>query len=213
MNMSRVFYNSILFWLFLLLVVCLSQFSFALKSDESQPVEITADSATADQKNMASVFSGNVVITKGSLTVHADKGTASQDANGNRILTLYGSPVTFAQLQDDGQKVVGQGNKFVYNSKSSLAVLTGRARVQKNKNTVMGDTLTYNTSTQVYSATSGIANGVTHQSGGRITVILDQESASGSKKITNDPAAKPKSKRILPGNSNVSSQGESAHAR
>ena len=149
--------------------------SFALKGDEKQPLQIVADSATLDQKQMVSVFTGNVVITKGSLVVHADKGVANEDKQGNRTLTLYGSPVTFVQAQDDGGKIEGQGDKFEYNSKSSLAVLTGRARVKKGKNAVIGDVLTYNTQTQVYSVTSNFGNGVNKTSGGRITVILDQD--------------------------------------
>jgi len=160
--------------------------SFALKSDEKQPIQIDADHATLDQKQMVSIFTGNVVITRGSLIAHADKGVASQDSDGNRKLTLYGKPVTFEQIADDGQKIEGQGNEFDYTTKNSLVVLTGRARVKKGKNIVIGDTLTYNTQTQVYNAISGSANGVNRKASGRITVILDQESSesggSGNKK-------------------------------
>ncbi len=157
-------------------------FALALKGDEKQPLQIDANSATVDQKTMISNFNGNVVITKGSLIVHADKGIASQDKDGNRTLTLYGNPVTFEQTQDDGGKILGQGDKFEYNSKTNLAVLTGRARVNKGKNEVIGDMLTYNTQTQVYSATANFGNGVQKKSGGRITIILDQDTNGNSKK-------------------------------
>lgn len=150
-------------------------FALALKGDEKQPLQIDADQATLDQKQMVSVFSGNVIITKGSLVVHAAKGVASQDTAGDRVLILDGNPVTFVQMGDDGEKIEGQGNNFNYNSKSHLAVLTGRARIKKGKNVVIGDVLTYNSDTQVYSAQSTMGNGVTKKSGGRITVILDQQ--------------------------------------
>ena len=149
--------------------------AFALKSDEKAPLQIDANQATLDQKQMVSVFTGNVVITKGSLVVHADKGVASQDPAGDRVITLDGSPVTFVQLQDDGKKIEGQGDHFTYNSKSGLAVLTGRSRVKEGKNLVVGDVITYNSLTQVYSASANLGNGVTQKSGGRITVILDQQ--------------------------------------
>lgn len=164
-----------------ILLTLMPAWTFALKSDEKQPIRIDADTATADKKNMISIFTGNVVITKGSLIVHADKGVASEDKLGNRTLTLYGKPVTFVQTADDGQKIEGQGDRFDYNSKSSLAVLTGRARVKKGKNVVIGDVLTYNTKTQVYSASAGLGNGINRHKSGRITVILDQESGAGIK--------------------------------
>lgn len=153
----------------------------ALKDDASQPIKIDADHATLDQKQMVSVFDGRVVITKGTLVVHADQGVASQDKDGDRVLDLYGKPVTFIQRADDGQLIEGQCNKFNYNTKTSLAVLSGRARVKKGKSIVIGDTLSYNTQTQIYSAVSGLASGVSRKFSGRVTVILDQPDQVGKK--------------------------------
>lgn len=152
-------------------------------ADESKPIQIEADHATLDQKQMVTVFSGRVVITKGSLVVHANEGTATQDKAGDRTLLLTGSPVTFVQKADDGELIEGQGNKFDYNTKTSLAVLTGRARVKKGKNLIVGDTLTYNTKTLVYSAAATTANGVQPtKTSGRITVILDGQNGTVNKK-------------------------------
>lgn len=147
--------------------------SYALKTDSAQPLTIVADGATFDQKNQVTVFTGNVVITKGSLVIHANQGTATQDKALDRTLNLIGSPVTFVQKQDDGTLIEGQGNKFDYDTKTSLAVLTGRARVKNGKNIVIGDVLTYNTNTHVYSAQAPLSNGVSKKKNGRITVILD----------------------------------------
>lgn len=144
-----------------------------MKGDESKPLQIEADNATLDQKQMVTVFSGRVIISKGSLVVHADQGTATQDKAGDRTLHLIGSPVTFVQKADDGELIEGQGNKFDYNTKTSLAVLNGRSRVKKGKNIIVGDMLTYNTQTQVYSALATKANGLQNKTNGRITVILD----------------------------------------
>lgn len=167
--------------------------SYALKGDDQKPMQIDANEATLDQKNMVTVFSGNVVITKGSLVVHADKGTANQDKDGDRVVVLVGSPVTFQQTADDGELIQGQANDFNYNTKSHLAVLKGRARVKKGNNEVIGDVLTYNTDTQVYSAASPIANGLTKKSGGRITVILDQQDnkQNGTKNTTTKSGKQP----------------------
>ncbi len=157
--------------------------SYAQKGDETKPIQIEADHGTVDQKQMTSIFEGRVVITRGSLIVHADKATASQDPSGEKVLTLIGKPVTFSQLTDDGGKIEGQGNEFTYDTKSGLGVLSGRARIKKGQSIVIGDKVTYNSKTQVYSASSTISNGVSKKAtSGRITVILDQNESVGSVK-------------------------------
>lgn len=169
-----------------ILVLSLSSFSYGLKSDESQPIEIVANRATADQKNMLTVFSGDVVLRQGSIVVHANTAQAHQDQSNNRFIHLVGTPVTFLQLNDDGDKTEGQCNVFDYNTKENLAVLTGRARVKKGENLVMGDKLTYNTQTEIYSATSNNANGISSSKAGRVTVILQpkQKGANGTTATT-----------------------------
>ena len=157
-----------------MLVICAN--SWALKGDSDKPVQIDADNATVDNQNKVSTFNGNVVITQGSLIVPATKAVASEDTLGNKTVTLYGAPVNFIQLQDDGEKIQGQGNQFVYNTKTNLGILSGRARVKKGKNIVIGDTITYNSKTQVYGATSTRKNGIDKNSSGRVTVILQSES-------------------------------------
>ena len=163
-------------FLLALYVISFMSNAIALKGDSDKPVQIDANSATVDSKNKVSVFTGNVVITQGSLIVHATKAVATEDALGDKTVTLYGSPVDFMQLQDDGDKVEGQGNQFEYNTKTNLGILSGKARVKKGKNIVIGDKITYNSKTQVYSAISAMANGVDKNTSGRVTVILQSES-------------------------------------
>lgn len=171
-------YKKILCWC---LGLCfISGTASALKTDASQPIHIDADHLTVDQKNMVTVFTGNVVISQGSMLAHANLAQASQDKDGYKTIHMTGSPVTFSQLNDDGDKTEGQGNVFDYNTKNNLAVLTGRARVKKGDNLVMGDKLTYNTKTQIYSANSNDANGVSTTKSGRVTVILQPQKGGGS---------------------------------
>lgn len=159
-------------FIFICALVGLASSVWSLKSDDDQPIQITANSATADQKNKTTQFTGKVVVTRGSILVKANTATASEDPSGYKVITLSGSPVTFEQMNDDGEKTEGQCNNFEYNTKTSMAILSGRARVKKGDNLVMGDKLTYNTQTQIYSATSNNANGINTEKAGRVTVIL-----------------------------------------
>lgn len=159
---------------FSLLIGFMPSFAFALKGDEIKPVQIEADQATLDQKQMETVFTGKILITRGSILIHADKGVADQNPKGDKTVTLFGSPVTFQQTMDDGQLVTGQADKFDYATQTNLAVLTGRARIKKGNDMVTGSKITYNTKTQVYSVNSMPANGINKAKLGRVTVILDQ---------------------------------------
>ncbi|MFN8771265.1 MAG: lipopolysaccharide transport periplasmic protein LptA [Neisseriaceae bacterium] len=146
----------------------------ALSTDESQPIKISAASGEADLKNKSTVLNGPLTITRGSIVVHANKGTIHQDSEDDKLLTLYGSPITFTQKQDDGTIVNGQCNQFDYNTKTNLAILSGRAKIRKGKDLITGEKITYNTKTQVYSANGLPANGINKKQSGRITIILDQ---------------------------------------
>ena len=173
-------------FILLLILISLIASSWALKNDTSQPVQIVADHLTVDQKTMTSTFTGNVVITQGSLTANSNSATANQDTSGYKMVHLIGTPVTFSQKEDDGDMLYGQCNYFDYNTKNNLAILTGRARVNKGGNLVMGDKLTYNTQTQIYNAISNNANGVNSTKSGRVTVILqpNQKGNNGTKSAT-----------------------------
>lgn len=168
-------------WLKLLLIIGLWVFSstcFALNGDESKPIQIDVEPGTAtfvNQSEKVTTLDGNITITQGSMIVHAKHAIATQDSDGYRVLDLTGNPVTFSQKAEDGQMIEGQGNHFVYNTKTNLAVLSGRSRVKKGNNSISGDVITYNIKTQVYSVTSGRANGINKKTQGKITIILEQD--------------------------------------
>jgi lipopolysaccharide export system protein LptA len=184
---NKIMYNLERFWKFILLsmLIVVSSVVYALKSDDQQDMRIDADHVTLDYKNQVTVFTGMVVVTRGSFVVHADKGVTSLDKSGQKLVTLYGSPVTFVQLQDDGDKVEGQGNQFDYSTGTNLAILAGRARIKKGKSIIIGDKITYNTESQVYNAAGSPANGVSRQKSGRVTVILDQAHIKADQSNTN----------------------------
>lgn len=159
---------------FILLVFIIN--CFALTEDEAKKTIITADGeGTYNSKTQEATLNGNVLITRGSLKIHADKGIISQSKEGDKIIILYGSPVTFEQLDDNHKKIEGQGNNFTYNSKKNLAILKGRARIKQDNNTVIGDNITYNTKTQVYYVNSGFENGFNKKEGSKkITIIIEK---------------------------------------
>ena len=71
-------------WSFVLPVVCalLAPPVHAEKADQSKPVQVEADSLRYDGIKQVTVFSGKVVLTRGSITIRGDRLELTQDREG-----------------------------------------------------------------------------------------------------------------------------------
>lgn len=86
-----------------LFLVATAPYAWAKKSDRDEPLYATADQLTSDDKTRVSVFTGNVVITKGTIEIRADRFEVREDAQGNQIgiATVTGTRnATFSQERD-----------------------------------------------------------------------------------------------------------------
>ena len=80
--------------------------AMAEKADSDKPTQIEANRMSADDTRRMNLYEGNVVLTKGTINVRADRIVVRQDAEGNQFTTATGSPVRFKQRQDpkEGEK-------------------------------------------------------------------------------------------------------------
>src|SRR5262245_17281887 len=69
----------------------------AEKADKDQPTHIEANRMSSDDARRISIFEGNVVLTKGTVLVRADRIVVRQDADGFQFATATGKPVRFRQ--------------------------------------------------------------------------------------------------------------------
>jgi lipopolysaccharide export system protein LptA len=146
-------------------MLCLSRLLIAV---------IDANTATANQKLRTTTFSGAVIISQGSIKVHADTATASEDLQNNKTIVLIGRPVTFSQVDNDGSMIRGQCDQFTYMSGSGMALMYGRAILRHSNDLVSGHTISYNLKTGAYSVIGDSASGVANASKTRVRVILDK---------------------------------------
>lgn len=154
----------------------------AEKADRDKPIQITADRGSLDQKRGITEWDGAVVVTQGTLQVHADHVRVTRDAQGNQVMVATGRLVTFRQKADDNGDhkqvwIQGQASRVDYNTVSHTAVLTTNARVKKGDDLLIGDVITYNTETQVYQSMGG-ASGTANK--GRVTAILQPQKQKAS---------------------------------
>lgn len=119
--------------------------TFALDSDRDQPVHLEADHATYNQQTGVTVYSGNVIITQGTIKIQADTVTANLDANKSiKDVTAIGKPAKFQQKTSPDKGIAyGEGDQVFYDAATSQITLTGHAKITQDGSSFNGNTLRY----------------------------------------------------------------------
>ncbi|BCN92790.1 lipopolysaccharide export system protein LptA [Thiomicrorhabdus immobilis] len=124
--------------------------------DESQPINITADSLKASEKSGKSVYNGNVIVTQGSLTLKGDVIEVSHPNGQLKEVTASGKPASFKRYsQVDQAWLKGHAQKIKYNAAKKTVLLIGNAQVeQPGKHIIKGPELFYDIANQTLQAQS-----------------------------------------------------------
>lgn len=130
------------------LVLCLgASHAWALKSDSKQPIHLEADSADIDDATKTSVFTGNVVMTQGSIRITGNYLKTIQKATkgGGDSYLAKGGPAHFEQEVEGkpGEFVRGHADAIQYYSDSEFLHLIGNAYINQEGDTVQTDQITY----------------------------------------------------------------------
>ena len=111
-------------------------------------------------------FTGNVVMTQGTIKINADKVVVTRPGGeqGKEIIDGYGNPATFYQMQDNGKPVKGHASHMHYELAKDLVILTGNAYLEQLDSNITGDKITYLVKEQKMQASS--------EKGKRVTTVL-----------------------------------------
>src|SRR5947207_8264445 len=116
----------------------------AEQADSTKPTQIEANRMSADDARRTNVFEGNVVVTRGTLNIRADRIVVRQDSDGNQYATATGNPVRFRQRQDakppekEGVWMEGEAKRIELDEKSGKIELFESARVNRGGDEVAG---------------------------------------------------------------------------
>lgn len=157
----------------------------AEKADRTKPMSVTSGGENpdvVDLKKHSAVFTGNVVITQGTLEIHADRVEVSQDPDGNQLGFAYGSagkPATFRQKRDGVDEYSeGDAAKIEYDSAANRVRFVGAAHLRMLRGTTVTDQanaalITYDTATDTIKLGAGEpGTAAASAPGGRTTVIF-----------------------------------------
>ena len=115
------------FCLLLANAIVVPSIATAAESDFSQPIDVSADRSEYNQKTGKQLLSGNVEIRQGSMLIKADSIDVVLADNKLSKIEGQGSPITFQQLNEEGELVTGSCDSISYDAVNGVLTMTGNA--------------------------------------------------------------------------------------
>jgi lipopolysaccharide export system protein LptA len=150
---------------------------YALESDAKQSIEIEANQAQIDALSEESVYTGQVSIKQGTLSILANEVKLKAKDQKLQQLEARGKPVKFEQAIDNQkEKIKGSGYKLVYDPIQEKITLIGQAELQQGQAKFSGDQLEYHIPTRRIFANSNPQNTATTPK--RVRMVLPPQSSA-----------------------------------
>src|SRR5882762_11144213 len=125
-------------------------------ADREKPVNLEADRVDLDDAKKEAVFEGNVTLTQGTLMIKADKIIVKQDADGFQYGIAYGGPAHFRQKREGFDDFIeGFSERLEYDGKADKVQMFANARIQRGRDEVRGDYISYNAITEFFQVIGG----------------------------------------------------------
>ncbi|WP_353172627.1 lipopolysaccharide transport periplasmic protein LptA [Paracandidimonas soli] len=169
---------------FSLLAACAALLAAAggpASAQTAQPEEpdtlILSDSLNYDDSAKVSTFTGNVIMTRGAMTLHSDKLVVREDAQGFQYgtATVSGNKLVHVRQEDPErfEVIEAKGRRGEYNGKDETIEMIGQATVTrficgKPFDTISGARVIYKQKSDTYEAYGGKESAA---AGGRVRSV------------------------------------------
>ncbi|HYD94269.1 MAG TPA: lipopolysaccharide transport periplasmic protein LptA [Noviherbaspirillum sp.] len=178
------------FLLLLLLNALVAGQAYAEKADSDKPTNVEADQMAYDDVKQINTFTGNVILTRGTLIMRAHKLVVSQDPQGYQFATLLapaGGLATFRQKRDGApnQWIEGQAERIEYDGKTEIVKLFSKAKMRrlegsKPTDEVEGEFISYDSRAEFFTV-NNTPTGENKPGGGRIKAVIQPRSEAKGK--------------------------------
>jgi lipopolysaccharide export system protein LptA len=162
----------------------------AEKADRLKKMEIESDQAgKVDLQNQRVVFSGNVVISKGSLLIRAARVEVHETSRGNHEAVAFsapGKPVFFRQKRDGVDEFIeGEAERLEYDSRTDTVRFIDKAAVRRLRGSAVADEATgalivYDAAAEVFTVSGGASAVTQANPTGRVRVVLSPREADAA---------------------------------
>ncbi len=146
----------------------------AEKADRNKPIHLEADRVTVDDAKQISIFSGNVVLTQGSMILRGDKMEVRQDKDGFRRGTVWGNLAYFRQKREGYDDLIeGWSERIEYDSRADKVEMFNRAMLKRAQDEVRGNYISYDAGSEFFQVVGGGTQPGSERPGdGRVRAIM-----------------------------------------
>ncbi|MCF8167813.1 MAG: lipopolysaccharide transport periplasmic protein LptA [Rhodoferax sp.] len=135
-------YSPVLRFLLVLLAACMGA-ALAETADRDKPMHIEADALRYDDIKRVSVFTGRVVLTKGSILIRGDVVEVRRDAQGYQYGWVTGSgsaPAFFRQKREGVDETIeGEGEAIEYDGRADVVKFSKGAQLRRLRGASLAD--------------------------------------------------------------------------
>ena len=176
-------------WLFVAVLALFGGEVRAEKADRNKPMNVEADALRYDDLKQTSVFTGRVVLTKGSILIRGTKIEVRQDADGNQFGVVTAEPgkrAFFRQKREALDEFIeGEGETIEYDGRTDTVKFMNKAQLRRYRGATLGDEMTgavivYNNTTDVFSIDGSPAKTTPGTSSGRVRAVLTPAPKNGT---------------------------------
>jgi lipopolysaccharide export system protein LptA len=174
----------------------------AEKADRTKPMNIEADAMRYDDLKQTSVFTGNVVVTKGTIVIRGTSIDVRQDPDGYQYGVVTAAPGKLAyykQKRDAGtdEWIEGESEVIEYDSRADNVKFIRRAVMRRLYGATVNDEssgplIVYDQSNDTFTVNGSSLPpnaGVAAPQGGRVRAILTPKAAASAPAAGTRPAA------------------------
>lgn len=168
MNLKNL--KQLICWMILLSAAPVAQ---ALDSDRQQPLKIVADTAVIDEKDGTALYTGNVVLTQGTLRIAADSLKIRTENGKVDIVMAEGDPALFSQVPEPNQaEVIAKAKNIDYMVRDQKLLLKRKASIVQGENIFRGEEIVYEIQSQRLQALGQTQDHLPGDIKGRVEMIL-----------------------------------------
>lgn len=176
--------------------------AWAERADRNQPMRIEADALRYEDQKQHSTFTGNVVVTKGSIVLRGARLEVRQDSSGNQYGTMFAEPgkrAFFRQKREGlNEFIEGEGETIEYDGKADTVRFVRRAEMRRLEGArlmdeIKGSVIVYNNTTEVYTVDGAArATGTpSAASSGRVSAVLAPRGSRSAQQAPDAAASAP----------------------
>jgi len=172
--------------------------AYAEKADRNKPLNVEADNGRYDDVKQLGIFTGNVVVTKGTMSMRAGKIEVRQSPDGAQFgiaIADEGKRAIFRQKREGlDEYIEGEGERIEYDGQADVVRFINRAVIRRFRGAVLADetagsTIVYDNVAEVFNVVGGAAAATPTNPSGRVRAVLTPREAPAAPGAASQPGA------------------------